>query len=145
MKSSIHRSLILAVLFLFVWGSASADIRIQLIKGKRAIKDKVTFTVEVSHEKNENPRYAAMPEFIQISGTFAGPASGAIALDGKGITRFDETKAFESERTEITYGRHVITVHLSSPAIATSLVVFVRGGVVSEVIDEEGTREGSKK
>jgi hypothetical protein len=132
-----RRYLLLAALLLLVASAnALADVRIELIKGKRTIKDRISFTVEVSHELDENPRYKEKPEFIEISASFVNPASGAIALDGRGVQRFDETARVEGQRTEITYGQHTITVQVSEPAVATSLVIFVRGAVVREVIGE---------
>lgn len=126
------------VMMLLAVSSASADIAIELVKGKRAVKDKVSFTIEVDHEKDENPRYAKMPEFLWVEHVaFAAPASGILLLDGKGIDRFDETYQFSGNRTEITYGRHVITLQVSAPAIVTQLRVVVRGGVVREIIGEE--------
>jgi hypothetical protein len=113
-----------------------ADIHIDLIKGKRAVKDKISFTIEVSRETKEDPRYKEQPEFIEISAAFAGPASGVIALDGKGVQRFDESTKVGGQRTEITYGRHTVTLQVTEPAVATSLIVFVRGGVVREIIGE---------
>lgn len=135
MKFSI-RYFSIAALLLFFSTSALADIRIELIKGKRTIKDRVSFTIEVSHETNENPRYKEKPEFIEISASFASPANGAIAIDGRGVQRFDEAVTVQGQRTEITYGRHTITLQVSETAVATGLVVFVRGAVVRELIGE---------
>lgn len=132
-----RRYLAIAMAFLLLSAGARADIRINLVKGKRTIKDQVSFTIEVTHEKNEDPPNQEKPEFIEFSASFAKPASGTIALDGKGVERFDSTVEVKGERTEITYGRHVVTVQVSEPAVATSLVAFVRGGVVREVIGEE--------
>src|ERR1041385_8554321 len=105
MKSTT-RYFAIAVLLLVFSTSALADIRIELIKGKRTIKDRVSFTIEVSHETDENPRYKEKPEFIEISASFANPASGSIAIDGRGVQRFDEATTVQGQRTEITYGRH---------------------------------------
>jgi hypothetical protein len=136
MKKIIRYLLAATFLLLLSWTLALGDIRIELIKGKRPVKDRVSFTIEVSHETNENERYKEKPEFIEISSAFVSPASGAIALDGTGVQRFDATVAVEGQRTEITYGRHTITLQVNEPAVATSLVVFVRGAVVREVIGE---------
>jgi hypothetical protein len=135
MKTSTRYSS-MAVLLLLFSTSALADIRIELIKGKRTIKDSVSFTIEVSHETNENPRYKEKPEFIEISASFASPATGAVAIDGRGVQRFDETITVQGQRTEITYGRHTITLQVSNTAVATGLVVFVRGAVVRELIGD---------
>lgn len=120
--------------------AAFADIRIQLVQGRRAVRDQVSFTIEVSHETNENPRYAKLPEFIEISTGFAAPASGTISIDGRGIGRFDDVIRFNTDRTEITYGEHVVTLDVSAPAVVTSFVVFVRGGVPREIVGRRPTR-----
>jgi hypothetical protein len=116
--------------------TAWADIHLKLISGKRTVKDSVSFTIEVDHEKNEDPRYAKMPEFIRFIVNFAEPASGVIILDGKGVLRFDGTNQAISGDTEITYGRHVVTMQVSSPATITLLDVSVRGGVIREVFGD---------
>lgn len=126
----------IAVMLMAMVSTAWADIHIKLISGKRAVKDKVTFTIEVDHEKNEDPRYAEKPELIRFIVNFAQPASGVIILDGKGVLRFDETTQAISGDTEITYGRHVVTMQVSSPAVTTLLDVSVRGGVIREVFGE---------
>ena len=142
MKFSIRYFSVAALLLLFST-SALADIRIELIKGKRTIKDRVSFTIEVSHEINENPRYKEKPEFIEISASFASPANGAIAIDGSGVQRFDEAVTVQGQRTEITYGRHTITLQVSETAVATGLVVFVRGAVVRELIGDRAGEAAS--
>ena len=121
--------------------SALADIELLLIKGKRTINNRVSFTIEVGHEKNQDPSSAKPPSFIRISATFASPASGVIALDGKGIDRFDESLSIRGSETDITFGRHVVTLQVSAPAVATSLIVAVRGGVPREIIGEESGAE----
>ena len=79
--------------------TAWADIHLKLISGKRAVKDKVSFTIEVDHEKNENPRYAKMPEFIRFIVNCAEPASGVVILDGKGVMRFDGANSGDFRRS----------------------------------------------
>jgi hypothetical protein len=113
--------------------AAWADVHLKLISGKRVVKDKVTFTIEVDREKNEDPRYAKMPELIRFIVNFAEPASGVILLNGKGVLRFDGTNQAISGDTEITYGRHEVTMQVSAPAVITLLDVSVRGGVIREV------------
>jgi hypothetical protein len=122
-----------AIIVLMMASPAWADIHLKLISGKRVVKDKVSFTIEVDHEKNEDPRYAKMPELIRFIVNFAEPASGVILLDGKGVLRFDGTNQAISDPTEITYGRHEVTMQVSAPAVVTLLDVSVRGGVVREV------------
>jgi len=135
----LHRRLLLTIVIsVFASTSAQADINLDLIKGKRTVKDKVSFTIEIDHETNEDPRYKQKPEFIEIHATFASPASGIIALDGRGIQRFDNATDVPGERTEITYGRHTVTLQVSESAVATRLVVSIRGGVVRELIDGAG-------
>ncbi len=125
-----------AVIVLMMASIAWADIHLKLISGKRLVKDTVSFTIEVDHEKNENPRYAKMPELIRFIANFAEPASGVILLDGKGVLRFDGTKEAISGDIEITYGRHTVTMQVSAPAVVTLLDVSVRGGVIREVFGE---------
>jgi hypothetical protein len=125
-----------AAIVLMMASTAWADIHLKLISGKRTVKDKVTFTIEVDHEKNEDPRYAKAPELIRFIVNFAEPASGVIILDGKGVLRFDGTTQAISGDTEITYGRHVVTMQVSAPAVVTLLDVSVRGGVIREVFGE---------
>jgi hypothetical protein len=125
-----------ALLLMAMASAAWADIHLKLISGKRTVKDKVTFTIEVEHEKNESPRYAKAPEFIRFIVNCAEPASGVVILDGKGVLRFDGTTEAISGDTEITYGRHVITMQVSAPAVVTLLDVSVRGGVIREVFGE---------
>ncbi len=129
-------SCVATVIVLMMASTAWADIHLKLISGKRTVKDKVSFTIEVDHEKNEDPRYAKKPELIRFIVNFAEPASGVIILDGKGVLRFDGATQAISDPTEITYGRHVVTMQVSAPAVATLLDVSVRGGVVREVFGE---------
>jgi cell division protein FtsL len=139
MKPILRHFLLTFVILLLTSSAALADIRIQLVQGKRTVKDQVSFTIEVSHETKENPRYEKLPEFIEIITTFASPASGMLLIDGRGVGRFDESVNFKSDRTEITYGRHIVTLQITGPAVVTSLAVMVRGGVPREVIGGEPT------
>lgn len=116
--------------------AAWADIHLKLISGKREVKDKVSFTIEVDHEKNEAPKNAKMPDFIKFLVTSSAPASGVVILDGKGVMRFDGANNTLSGDLEITYGRHVVTLQVSSPAVITLFEVSVRGAVVREVLGE---------
>jgi len=138
MRILLRRLLVTIVISFLAPTAARADISLDLIKGKRTVKDKVSFTIEVDHETNENPRYKEKPEFIEMYATFASPASGIIALDGRGIQRFDESISVPRQRTEITYGRHTVTLQVSDTAVATGLLVTVRGGVVRELIGSPG-------
>jgi hypothetical protein len=136
-----------AVIVPMMASTALADIHLKLISGRRSIKDTVSFTIEVDHEKNEDPRYAKKPELIRFIANFAEPASGVILLDGKGVLRFDGARDAISDPIEITYGPHVVTMQVSAPAVVTLLDVSVRGGVVREVVGEApaagATRAGS--
>ena len=129
-------SCVAAIIVLMMASTAWADIHLKLISGKRVVKDKVSFTIEVDHEKNENPRYAKMPELIRFIVNFAEPASGVVLLDGKGVLRFDGANQAISGDTEITYGRHEVTMQVSAPAVVTLLDVSVRGGVIREVFGD---------
>jgi hypothetical protein len=133
-KITICSLIATAVMLMLMAGVAWADIHLKLISGKRTIKDKVSFTIEVDREKNENPRNAKAPDFIKFLTTFAEPASGVILLDGKGVLRFDGTNQAISGDIEITYGRHEVTLQVTSPAVVTLLDVSVRGAVISEAV-----------
>ncbi|MGH9831835.1 MAG: hypothetical protein ACREBD_27660 [Blastocatellia bacterium] len=129
-------SCVAAITVLMMASTAWADIHLKLISGKRVVKDKISFTIEVDHEKNENPRYAKMPELIRFIVNFAEPASGVVLLDGKGVLRFDGANQAISGDTEITYGRHEVIMQVSAPAVVTLLDVSVRGGVIREVFGD---------
>lgn len=135
-RLSVYSLMVAAVMLMAMASTAWADIHLKLISGKRTVKDKISFTIEVDHEKNENPRYAKAPELIRFIVNFAEPASGVIILNGKGVLRFDGATQAISDPTEITYGRHTVTMQVSAPAVATLLDVSVRGGVVREVLGE---------
>ena len=135
-RLSVYSLMSAAVMLMAMASAAWADIHLKLISGKRTVKDKVSFTIEVDREKNEDPRYAKAPEFIRFIVNSAEPASGVVILDGKGVLRFDGTTQAISGDTEITYGRHVVTMQVSAPAVITLLDVSVRGGVIREVFGE---------
>ena len=128
-----------ALAILFVASTSSfAQSRIQLVQGRRVVKDKITFIVEVSREKGENPRYATAPEYIQIFTRFTDrPATGMVYLDGKALGRFDESMSFSSNNFDITYGLHTITLAVTSPTVVFDFTVDVRGGRPREVIKSE--------
>ena len=135
----VRRSFLVVLFTLFVGAGTSFGQRsIELVQGRRAIKDNLTFTVDVLRDKNENPRYATAPEDIQDYLVMADrPASGFVYLDGKALGRFDETQQFNGNPSDITYGKHTITVKVSNPALLGKLVVTVRGARVQEVMDNE--------
>ena len=144
-RSWVYSLITTVVTMMLISSVTLADIHLKLISGKRVIKDKVSFTIEVDHEKNENPRNAKMPDFIKFLVTSTAPASGVVILDGKGALRFDGANSTISGDMEITYGRHVITLQVSSPAEITLFDVSVRGAVIREVIGETpsaGARNG---
>lgn len=130
---------LLALAILIVGSTSSvAQSRIQLVQGRRVVKDKITFVVEVSREKIENPRYATAPEDMIISARFADrPASGMVYIDGKALGRFDESMSFNSSLFDITYGRHTMTLAVTSPTVVFDFTVYVRGGRAREVIESE--------
>lgn len=133
------RCWLLALMILIVGStSAVAQSRIQFVQGRRTVKDKITFTVDVSREKNANPRYATVPEDLHIFTRFTDhPATGMVYLDGKALGRFDESMSFSSNYVDITYGRHTMTLVVTSPTIVFDFTVDVRGGVAREVLDSE--------
>ena len=84
MKLSLARIWLGTFAILVIASTTSFADRIQLVQGRRLVKDKLSFTVEVLHDKNESPRYANAPEDIQIYLAFADrPATGFVYLDGK--------------------------------------------------------------
>jgi hypothetical protein len=130
----------LLALGIFIAGSTStvAQSRIQLVQGRRVVNDKITFIVDVSREKSGSPRYATAPEDIRIFTRFADrPASGMVYIDGKALGRFDESMSFYSNAFDITYGRHTMTLAVTSPAVVFDFTVDVRGGRAHEVIKSE--------
>src|SRR5258705_6794202 len=135
----VRRSFLVVLFTLFVGaGTSFGQGRIELVQGRRTIKDNLTFSVEVLHDKNENPRYATAPEDIQVYLVMADrPASGVVYLDGKALGRFDETQQFNGNPSDITYGKHTITVKVSNPALLGKLMVTVRGARIQEVMDSE--------
>lgn len=66
------RTCLMALLTLFVGaGTSLAQSRIQLAQGKRVIQEKVSFVIDVAHEKSGNPRYAEAPEDMRVWMRFA--------------------------------------------------------------------------
>ena len=114
----VKRSWLVVLLTLFVGaGTGVAQSRIQLAQGRRAIQDKVSFVIDVGHDKSGNPRYTDAPEDMRIMVRFADrPASGRVYLDGKAVGRFDETQMFNSNSIDVSYGRHTITLAVTAPA-----------------------------
>lgn len=135
----VRRSFFVVLMTLFVGaGTGIAQTRIQLAQGRRAIQEKVTFVIDVQRDKSQNPRYAEAPEDMQIYNSFADrPASGRVYLDGKALGRFDESMAFNSNAIPISFGRHTITLAVTSPAVLAQFYVTVRGGVVREILDDQ--------
>ena len=136
MKTSKSLSMLCLIFLMGSFSSAFAD-RIQLVQGKRAIQDQVTFTVDVLREKYQNPRFENAPEDIQIILTFRQDTTGMVYIDGKAIGRFDETSVFSSNLADITYGRHTVTLITTSPSVVSQFYVTVRGGIVREFLNEQ--------
>jgi hypothetical protein len=119
-------------------GTGVAQSRIQLAQGQRPIQDKVSFVIDVGRERTQNPRYAEAPEDLQIFTRFNGPpASGRVYVDGKAIGRFDESRSFNSNPIDVTYGRHTITLTVTNPTSIYDFYVTVRGGLAHEILDEQ--------
>lgn len=135
----VKRSWLVVVLTLFVGvGTGVAQSRIQLAQGRRAIQDKVSFVIDVAHDKSGNPRYADAPEDMRVLMRFVDhPGTGRVYLDGKAIGRFDEAMSFSSNPIDITYGRHTITVTFASPTVLMDLYVDLRGGAAREILDDK--------
>ncbi len=110
------------------------------MQGKRAIKDKVTFAVELVHAKNEDPRNTTVQNDVNIFTRFGErPATGMVYLDDKALGRFDESMSFNSNLAEITYGRHTMTVVFAAPATLVDFTVSIRGvGVAREILEGDG-------
>ena len=136
MKSSrCHWLLLLTIL---LGGSSITTVaqgRIQLVQGRRAIKDKVSFVVDVSRQKNDNP--LAESGYMQLRMVFTAPASGMFYVDGKPLTRFDEAMGFNANQVDVSYGRHTLTVVVANPAVTTEFGVTVSRGVPREILEEE--------
>lgn len=133
------RICLMALLTLFVGAGTSLaqSSRIQLAQGKRVIQEKVSFVIDVAHDKSGNPRYAEAPEEMRVWMRFAEHVvTGKVYVDGKAIGRFDEAMQFNSNPIDVTYGRHTITLTVSGSATLYDLYVDLRGGVAHEILDE---------
>ena len=135
----VRRSWLVVLMTLFVGvGTGVAQGRLQLAQGKRAIQDKVTFMIDVGRDKSQNPRWAEAPEDMRIWMRFTDRvATGRVYVDGKAVGRFDESMSFHSNQLAVTYGRHTITVTFASPALLMDLYVDVRGGLATEILEDQ--------
>lgn len=133
------RGCLIVLMTLFVGaGTSLAQNRIQLAQGKRVFQDKVSFVIDVAHDKAENPRYAEAPDNMHVWMRFSDHVvSGKVYVDGKAIGRFDETMQFLSNPIDITYGRHTITLTVSGSATLYDLYVDLHGGVAHEILDDQ--------
>jgi len=131
----------IALSFAVLIAASSATVaqsRIQLAQGRRLIQDKVSFVIEVSPDRRNDPRYTTAPEDLQIQTRFMDkPVTGKAYIDGKAVGRFDEAMSFNSNLLDITYGRHTITLALAAPSFMMDFFVTVRGGVVREILDDK--------
>lgn len=134
----VRRSWLVILLTLFVGGTSVAQSRIQLAQGRRAIQDKVSFVIDVAHDKSGNPRYADAPEDMRILVRFSDrPATGRVYVDGKAVGRFDESQMFNSNSVDVTYGRHTITLAVTAPATLYDMYVDLRGGIAHEILGDD--------
>ena len=127
----------LLVLAILIGGSITTlgQNRIQLVQGRRAIKDKVSFIVEAAPQKNQNDLTASS---MYLYSRFADHGvSGMVYVDGVAVTRFDESFGFNSNPVDIAYGRHTITFVFASPTVITDVTVTVASGTVREILDVE--------
>jgi hypothetical protein len=133
------RSCLIAMMTLFLGaGTGLAQSRIQLAQGRRVIEEKVSFVINVGHDKTGDPRYAEAPEEMRVWMRFADrPVSGKVYVDGKAIGRFDQAMGFNSNSIDISYGRHTILLTVSGPATLYDLYVDLRGGVAHEILDDQ--------
>jgi hypothetical protein len=135
MKSSRCQWLLLLAILLGGSIVAVAQGRIQMVQGRRAIKDKVSFVVDVSRQKNDNP--LSESGYMQLRMVFTAPATGMFYVDGKPTTRFDEAMGFNANQVDAAYGRHTMTVVFASPAIITDFSLLTSRGVPREILEEE--------
>jgi len=133
----VRRSWLVILLTLFVGGTGVAQSRVQLAQGRRAIQDKVSFIIDVAHDKSGNPRYADAPEDMRVWMRLDRPVSGRVYVDGKAVGRFDEAQQFTSNSIDVTYGRHTITLVVAAPATLYDLNVDLRGGIAHEILSDE--------
>jgi hypothetical protein len=127
----------LLVLAILIGGSITTlgQNRIQLVQGRRAIKDKVSFIVEEAPQKNQNDLTASS---MYLYSRFADRGvSGMVYVDGVAVTRFDESFGFNSNPVDIAYGRHTITFVFAGPTVITDVTVTVASGTVREILDFE--------
>lgn len=140
MKLSKRNWLLVLAILIISSTTSFAQSRINLVQGNRAVNDKVTFVIEVTHQKNEKPPYAAESADMYISTRFAGghPATGMAYLDGKAIGRFDEAMSFHSNPIDAAFGRHTITLVFAKPAVLIDFLVDVLSrGVAREILEGE--------
>lgn len=126
--------------FIILIGASSSvfgDQRIQLVQGRREVKDKVTFTIDVLRAKNQNPQYENAPAFIQMYVTFDQATTGMVYVDGKPIGRFDESRVFNSNQADITYGRHTVAMVITRPSVVSQFFVTVPGADLREFLSVE--------
>lgn len=134
-----NRALLLASVIVIFGVTCEAQSRINLVNGRRAVSDQVTFVVEVGSLKR-NPPYATAPEHMQLYVTFGDrPATGVVYLDGKAMTRFDESMQFLTNPVDISYGRHNITLKFAGPGVVTTFMVMIQGGVAREILEGDST------
>jgi hypothetical protein len=137
MKRSKSRWLIILAILLGGSITTFAQGGIQLVNGSRAIKDNVSFIVEVAHQKNENAAFATAPGYMYLYMTFDHAASGLVYVDGKAVARFDQSTGFNVDRFETSYGRHTLTVVLANPAAISYFRVTLDGGLPREILEGE--------
>ena len=141
MRIATRKLLSISALVIILSISALAQSRIQLVQGRRLVKDKLSFVVDVAKDKTENPRYANAPEAIQIYTSFMNqPATGLVYIDGKAIGRFDDSMGFNSNPVDITYGRHTITFEVANGATLGTLYVTVPAARLTEILDVQDIR-----
>ena len=136
----VRRSWLVILMTLFVGaGSSFAQSRVRLAQGRRAVKDKVSFVVEIAPDKHfaGDPRFAVGPQRVTIWLRLADhPVSGMVSVDGKAVGRFDEALDFNSNDLDVAYGRHTITLSVTAPTTLTGLYVDVAPGIAREILDD---------
>jgi hypothetical protein len=114
MKLKHYWSLVPTILVIAA-SSASAQ---NLIHGRRAFKDTISFPVEITQGDDPTDHITTAIEV-----RFEQPATGTISIDGKGLDRFDEGRTFLTQPIDLRNGRHTVTVRVTSPAVLLVLQV----------------------
>lgn len=109
--------------------SASAQ---NLINGRRAFKDTISFPVEITQGDDATDHITTAIEV-----RFEQPATGTISIDGKGLDRFDEGRTFLTQPIDLRSGQHTVTLRVKSPAVLQVLQIHCACRIRQIVRDDE--------